>query len=94
MGDWTVVAGTLGVTVTFSLINIGSLIPGSYTATIAFTNASNGHGNTTRTATLTVNPGTKDGCNIREQHPLEGLRQRKRVQGVRLDFKHELANAV
>src|SRR5260370_39284449 len=31
---------------------------------------------------------------VGEQHPLERLRHWKRVQGVRLDFKHELANAV
>jgi hypothetical protein len=55
-------ATTTPVTVTFSLINLGSLNPGTYTSTIAFTNTSNGQGNTTRTATLTVNAGAKDGC--------------------------------
>ena len=54
-------ATTTPVTVTFSLINIGGLTPGTYAATIAFTNTSNGR-NTTRTATLLVNAGTKDGC--------------------------------
>jgi streptogramin lyase len=56
-------ATTLPVTVTFSLTNLGNLAPGTYAATIAFTNTSLGYGSTTRTATLTVNPGTKDGCN-------------------------------
>jgi hypothetical protein len=55
-------ATTTPVTVTFSLINPGSLSPGTYTSTIAFTNTSNGQGNTTRTATLTVNAATKDEC--------------------------------
>jgi len=55
-------ATTTPVTVTFSLINPGSRSPGTYTTTISFTNTSNGQGNTTRTATLTVNAGTKDGC--------------------------------
>jgi hypothetical protein len=44
------------------LTNIGGFTPGTYAATIAFTNTSTGNGSTTRTATLTVNPGTKDGC--------------------------------
>jgi hypothetical protein len=55
-------ATTTPVTVTFTLINPGSNPPGPYTSTISFTNTSNGQGNTTRTATLTVNAGTKDGC--------------------------------
>jgi probable HAF family extracellular repeat protein len=55
-------ATTTPVTVTFSLTTLGSLTPGSYAATIAFTNTNNGNGNTTRTATLTVNAGSKDGC--------------------------------
>jgi probable HAF family extracellular repeat protein len=50
------------VTVTFSLINPGSLGPGTFTANIAFSNTSNGEGNTTRTATLVVNAGTKNSC--------------------------------
>jgi hypothetical protein len=55
-------ATTTPVTVTFSLINVGRLRPKIYTATISFTNTSNGQGTTTRTATLTVNPRTKDEC--------------------------------
>jgi hypothetical protein len=55
-------AATSPVTVTFSLINPGNRSPGAYTAVIWFTNTSNGQGNTSRTATLTVNAGTKDGC--------------------------------
>ena len=55
-------ATTLPVTVTFSLRNLSSLTPATYAATITFTNTSLGYGSTTRTATLTVNPGTKDGC--------------------------------
>jgi hypothetical protein len=46
---------TTPVTVTFSLINVGNLAPGTYTATVALANNSNGFGSTTRTATLTVN---------------------------------------
>jgi hypothetical protein len=48
--------------VTFSLQNLGSINPNTYTATITFINRSTGNGTTTRTATLTINPGTKDGC--------------------------------
>ena len=55
-------ATTSGVTVTFSLANLGSITPGTYTGTIAFTNTSNIQGSTTRSATLTVNAGTKDEC--------------------------------
>jgi hypothetical protein len=51
-------ATTTPVTVTFSLINPGSLSPGTYTATISITNTSNGQGNTTLTATLAVNAGS------------------------------------
>jgi hypothetical protein len=47
-------ATTTPVTVTFSLINPGSLSLGIYTTNISFTNTSNGQGSTTRTATLTV----------------------------------------
>jgi uncharacterized membrane protein len=55
-------ATTSPTTVSFSLINVASLSPNTYTATITFTNTSSGQGNTTRTATLTVNPGAKDEC--------------------------------
>jgi hypothetical protein len=56
-------SGTLPPTVsdTFT-VNACGLSPGSYSATISFTNTSTGLGNTTRAATLTVNPGTKDDC--------------------------------
>ncbi len=47
------------VTVKFS-VNACGFGPGTYSATIAFTNTSSGQGNTTRAATLT--PGTKDDC--------------------------------
>jgi hypothetical protein len=53
---------TSPVTVTFSLANLSGLAPGTYNATIAFANESNGLGNTSRTATLTVNAGNKDSC--------------------------------
>jgi virginiamycin B lyase len=49
-------ATTSPVTVTFSLINVGSLSPNTYSATIAFTNLDTGQGTQTRTATLSVNP--------------------------------------
>ena len=55
-------ATTSPVTVTFSLINVSRLTPNTYTATIAFTNTSTGNGNTIRTATLTVDRGTKADC--------------------------------
>jgi probable HAF family extracellular repeat protein len=45
---------TTPVAVTFSLMNVGSLNPGTYNATITFTNSTNGQGNTSRTAVLTV----------------------------------------
>jgi hypothetical protein len=47
--------GTSPMAVTFSLINVGTLHHGTYNATITFTTKT-GQGNTTRTATLTVNP--------------------------------------
>jgi hypothetical protein len=47
---------TMPLKVTFSLIDIGKLKPGTYTATIAFTNTISGLGNTTRNATLTIKP--------------------------------------
>jgi hypothetical protein len=49
------------VTVTYSL-NACGFSPGTYPATITFANTSDGKGNTTRTARLTVKPGTKDDC--------------------------------
>jgi FG-GAP repeat protein len=49
------------VTVTFSLMNVGTLAAGTYSAVISFTNTTNGQGSTSRTATLTVLPG-KDDC--------------------------------
>jgi streptogramin lyase len=55
---------TSPVTVTFSLMNVGSFNPGTYNATITFTNKTNGQGNTSRTAVLTVTfagvPGSKN----------------------------------
>jgi hypothetical protein len=47
---------TLPLTVTFSLIDIGKLKPGTYTATIAFINTVTGLGDTTRKVTLLVRP--------------------------------------
>ena len=48
--------GTGGTTITFTVnASANSLSPGTYNATISFTNTTNGNGNTTRTATLTVN---------------------------------------
>jgi hypothetical protein len=55
-------ATTSPVTVTFSLINPGRLHPGHHSSTIIFTNTSNGQGNTTRRATLTVHAGDKHRC--------------------------------
>jgi len=49
------------VTVTFT-VNACGFSPGSYLATISFSNTASGQGNTTRGAALTVNPGTKDDC--------------------------------
>ena len=40
---------------TLYLVNVASLTPGTYSGTITFTNADTGIGNTTRTATLTIN---------------------------------------
>ena len=48
-------ATTIPITVSFSLANVSSLSPGTYNATISFTNTGNGLGNTTRTATLLIN---------------------------------------
>jgi hypothetical protein len=55
-------ATTLPVTVTFSLRNLSAPTPGTYIGIIAFTNTSNGRGNTTRTATLTVERATEADC--------------------------------
>lgn len=49
------------VTDTFS-VNACGFGPGTYPATITFANTGGGPGTTTRNATLTVNPGTKDDC--------------------------------
>ena len=49
------------VTDTFS-VNACGLGPGTYPATITFANARGGPGTTTRNATLTVRPGTKNDC--------------------------------
>jgi len=49
------------VTLSFSLVNVAALGAGTYNATIAFTNTTNGQGSTSRAATLTVLPG-KDDC--------------------------------
>src|SRR5262245_33311918 len=56
-------SGTVPPTVsdTFT-VNACGLSPGSYSATISFTNTSTGQGNTTRAATLTVNPATIRDC--------------------------------
>jgi hypothetical protein len=49
------------VTDTFS-VNACGFVPGTYAATITFTNTSGGPGTTTRNATLSVRPGTKNDC--------------------------------
>jgi hypothetical protein len=54
-------ATTTPLTVTFSLMNAGTLHHGTYNATITFTNTTNHQGDTSRTATLIVNP-TKNEC--------------------------------
>ena len=46
---------TSPITVTLYLVNVASLTPGTYSGTITFTNTDTGIGNTTRTATLTIN---------------------------------------
>ena len=46
---------TSAITVTLYLVNVASLTPGAYSGTITFTNTDTGIGNTTRTATLTIN---------------------------------------
>jgi hypothetical protein len=51
---------TTPLTVTFSLNDLGTLGRGTYNATIAFTNTTNGQGDTTRTATLRIY--NKDDC--------------------------------
>jgi uncharacterized membrane protein len=51
---------TSPLTVTFSLNDLGTLGRGTYSATIAFTNTTNGQGDTTRTATLRIY--NKDDC--------------------------------
>jgi virginiamycin B lyase len=48
------IATTSPTTVTFSLVIASNLNPGTYNATISFTNTDTGLGNATRTATLTV----------------------------------------
>jgi YVTN family beta-propeller protein len=48
------------VTDTFS-VNACGFGPGTYPATITFANTGGGPGTTTRNATLTINPGTKNG---------------------------------
>jgi hypothetical protein len=48
--------GTGGTTITFTVnSSANSLTPDTYTGTISFTNTTNGQGNATRTASLTVN---------------------------------------
>jgi hypothetical protein len=46
---------TSPITLTLYLVNVASLTPGTYSGTITFTNTDTGIGNTTRTATLTIN---------------------------------------
>ena len=51
------VNGAVGTTVTLALnASASTLAPGTYVATISFTNTTSGLGNDTRTATLVVNP--------------------------------------
>jgi hypothetical protein len=50
-------ASSSGTTVTFTVnANANSLTPNNYVSSINFNNTTNGQGNTTRVATLTVNP--------------------------------------
>jgi hypothetical protein len=56
-------ASSSGTTVTFTVnANATGLTPNTYVNSINFNNTTNGQGNTTRVATLTVNAGTKDSC--------------------------------
>ena len=56
-------SGTTPATVTFALNSSATtLTPGTYIATISFTNSTNGQGNQTRSATLVVNPPAQGGA--------------------------------